>query len=202
MLERKVLIDGTVYDRHELVMVTFQPSRPEIVTVRSSHSDSEDGTMTETSYECELPDTVDFSKWEETVWALPAFEEWTDTSAALDEVLDILTDEQAETVTTLFPKWRVGVEYAVDTRVQHDEKLYKCVQAHTSQEGWEPDNTPALWTRVAKEGEIPEWVQPTGAQDAYNTGDKVRYEGKVYESTIDGNVWSPTDYPQGWQKVE
>ena len=202
MLERKVLIDGTVYDRHELVMVTIQPSSPEIVTVRSSHSDSEDETMTETAHECELSNTVDFSKWEEIVWALPAFEEWTDTAAGLEEVLDILTDEQAETVTTLFPKWKAGVDYALGNRVQDEAKLYQCVQAHTSQEGWEPHSTLALWTKVAKDGEIPDWVQPTGAQDAYNTGDKVRYEGKVYESTIDGNVWSPADYPQGWKLVE
>ena len=51
------------------------------------------------------------------------------------------------------------------------------------------------------EPEIPEWVQPTGAHDAYNVGDKVRYKGKVYESTINGNVWSPEVYPQGWEEV-
>lgn len=199
MLERKVLIDGTVYDRHELVMVTIQPSSPEIVTVRSSHSDTEDETMTETAHECELSDTVDFSKWEEIVWALPAFEEWTDTAAGLDEVLAILTDEQAETVTTLFPKWKVSVEYKKDARVQHDEKLYRCEQDHTSQEGWEPDKTPALWTRIAKDGEIPDWVQPTGAQDAYNTGDKVKHNGKTWVSTADNNVWEPGVY--GWDEV-
>lgn len=199
MLERRVLIDGTVYDRHELVMVTIQPSSPEIVTVRSSRSEEGDGTMTETSHECELSDTVDFAEWEEAVWALPAFEVWVDTAACLDEVLAILTDEQAETVTTLFPKWKVGVEYKKGVRVQYDEKLYRCEQAHTSEEGWEPDKTPALWTRDAKEGEIPEWVQPTGAQDAYNTGDKVRHNGKTWESTEDNNVWEPGVY--GWDEV-
>lgn len=50
--------------------------------------------------------------------------------------------------------------------------------------------------------DIPEWVQPTGAHDAYQTGDKVRYKGVVYESLIDGNVWSPEVYPQGWRAVE
>ena len=122
--------------------------------------------------------------------------------ANLDNVLDMLTDEQAETVPQLYPEWKVDTEYAVGKRVRYADKLYRCVQAHTSQEGWEPPATPALWTRTAAEGEIPDWVQPTGSQDAYNKGDKVRYEGSVYESTVDGNVWSPTDYPQGWQKVE
>ena len=48
----------------------------------------------------------------------------------------------------------------------------------------------------------PEWVQPTGAEDAYNAGAVVTYNGKVYQSLVDGNVWSPSDYPQGWQEVE
>lgn len=50
--------------------------------------------------------------------------------------------------------------------------------------------------------DIPDWVQPTGAHDAYQTGDKVRYKGQVYESLIDGNVWAPDVYPAGWRLVE
>jgi hypothetical protein len=52
------------------------------------------------------------------------------------------------------------------------------------------------------ENVIPEWVQPIGAHDAYKIGDKVIFEGRVYESIIDGNTWSPTDYPAGWELVE
>jgi len=68
-----------------------------------------------------------------------------------------------------------------------------------------PDATPALYTEVAKPGKIPVWRQPSGAQDAYNTGDKVHYpdaDGPVYESTVDNNVWNPADYPAGWKIVE
>jgi hypothetical protein len=57
---------------------------------------------------------------------------------------------------------------------------------------------------VAAPGVIPVWKQPAGAQDAYKIGDKVHYPdaaGDIYVSTIDGNVWSPADYPQGWQKI-
>jgi hypothetical protein len=85
----------------------------------------------------------------------------------------------------------------------HD-KLYRCVQAHTSQADWTPDATPALWTEVAKPGEIPVWKQPTGAQDAYHKGDRVWYPEKnttVYESLVDANVHSPEAYPDGWQEV-
>ena len=58
--------------------------------------------------------------------------------------------------------------------------------------GEEPDPEPAA---------VPGWVQPTGAHDAYQTGDKVLYNGTVYESLIDGNVWAPDVYPAGWNAV-
>lgn len=115
-----------------------------------------------------------------------------------------LPDEDALHGVKLFPAWAAGVDYEADQRVRYEDKLYRCVQAHTSQDGWEPPAVPALWTEVAKPGEIPVWKQPTGAQDAYMTGDKVWYPDKnttVYVSLIDNNVWSPADYPQGWEEV-
>ena len=116
-----------------------------------------------------------------------------------------LPDADAIEAAELFPAWAVGVAYSVGERVQYDGKLYKVVQAHTSQSDWTPPTVPALFTEVAKPGEIPVWKQPTGAQDAYNKGDKVWYPDvntTVYESVIDSNVWSPNDYPQGWKVVE
>jgi hypothetical protein len=110
-----------------------------------------------------------------------------------------LPDEEAETVTALFPDWEVGRAYAIGDRVKYNELLYRCGQAHTSQADWTPDATPALWTRTSTE-EWPEWVQPTGASDAYNTGDKVTYNGEHYISLIDNNVWPPDTYPAGWEK--
>ena len=110
-----------------------------------------------------------------------------------------LTDEDALQAVELYPAWEVGVAYAVDERIRYGEKLYRVVQAHTSQADWTPDATPALFTEVAKPGEIPVWKQPTGAQDAYNKGDKVHYpdkDGPVYVSTVDSNVWEPGVY--GW----
>lgn len=116
-----------------------------------------------------------------------------------------LPDADAIEAAELFPAWAVGVTYSVGKRVQYDGKLYKVVQAHTSQADWTPDKTPALFAEVAAPGEIPVWKQPTGAQDAYNKGNKVWYPDvntTVYESVIDSNVWSPNDYPQGWKVVE
>ena len=48
----------------------------------------------------------------------------------------------------------------------------------------------------------PAWVQPTGGHDAYQTGDIVDYNGTLYQSTIDGNVWAPDAYPAGWKVYE
>lgn len=112
-----------------------------------------------------------------------------------------LSDEEAVEAPALFPSWEVDVSYSVGDRVAYDGKLYKVAQAHTSQADWTPDKTPALYVEVAKPGEIPVWKQPTGAHDAYNTGDKVHYptaDDPVYVSTIDANVYAPDVY--GWEK--
>ena len=50
--------------------------------------------------------------------------------------------------------------------------------------------------------EYPEYVQPTGAHDAYHVGDKITYNGKHYECIFDNCVWNPEEYPQGWKEVE
>lgn len=114
-----------------------------------------------------------------------------------------LDDADALEAVELFKAWYSGIAYVTDERVRYGDKLYRCVQSHTSQADWEPDRTPALWTEVAKPGEIPVWKQPTGAQDAYMTGDKVHYPTEtdpVYISTVDNNVWAPGVY--GWEVVE
>ena len=112
-----------------------------------------------------------------------------------------LADDDALETPELFPAWAVGIQVTAGDRYRYDGKLYRCNQAHTTQADWTPDITPALWTDVAEPGTIPVWRQPTGAQDAYNTGDKVWYPEEhtnIYESLIDANVWSPEAYPQGW----
>lgn len=120
----------------------------------------------------------------------------------LHKASTFLTDTEALEAVELFPTWAVGTAYSVGIRVRYDGQLYRCEQAHTSQADWTPDATPALWTAVAEPGEIPVWVQPTGAQDAYRLGDKVHYptaEDPVYVSTIDYNTYAPDVY--GWDLV-
>ena len=110
-----------------------------------------------------------------------------------------LTDEDALQAVELFPQWVVEHAYVVGERLQYNGVLYRVAQAHTSQADWTPDITPALFVVVSLD-EWPEFVQPTGAHDAYNKGDKVTFEGKHYISLINGNVYSPTAYPAGWQE--
>ena len=122
-------------------------------------------------------------------------------------LLPNLSDEQALQVPLMFPKWQVGKAYVVGDRVLYLGVLYKVLQAHTSQQGWEPDIAPSLFAKnlIVKDenGEqvdIPEFEQPDST-NPYMIGDKVRFEGKVYQSLIDNNVWSPSDYPQGWEEI-
>ena len=87
--------------------------------------------------------------------------------------------------------------YPKDWTVTHDGKTWVSL---TPANVWQPGVSG--WREVVEEGSgAPEWVQPTGATDAYSKGDRVSYNGKVYESVIDGNTWSPTAYPQGWEKI-
>ena len=116
----------------------------------------------------------------------------------IEQLTVTMSDETALTGVELFPMWAIGMAYAAGDRVQHGGILYKCVQAHTSQADWTPDATQALWVVVSIE-EFPEWVQPTGAHDAYNIGDKVSYNGQRYICTTDANVYAPGVY--GWDLI-
>lgn len=107
------------------------------------------------------------------------------------------TDETALTGTELYPYWKVGEAVAVGERKQHNGILYKCIQAHTTQDDWQPDVTPTLWTMVSLE-EWPEWIQPAGTHDAYSTGDKVTHNCTKYISEVDANIWEPGVY--GWSE--
>ena len=127
---------------------------------------------------------------------------------SLDDVIRLLApklfaevpDKTALHMVAFFPKWEdfIGKQVDAGGRYQDDGKLYECVQSHTPQSDWHPKDTPALWKEVSIE-EWPEWKRPTGAHDAYNKGDKVTYNGAHYVSLIDANVYSPDEYPAGWE---
>lgn len=132
---------------------------------------------------------------------------WHDAAMPVRESMDaagaMLTDEQAASVPALYSAWETGTAYNAGDRRTYGGVLYKCLQAHTSQDDWTPDVAVSLWATVLipDPDVIPDWVQPDST-NAYMTGDKVRYNGVVYRSLIDNNVWSPDAYPAGWEIVE
>ena len=116
---------------------------------------------------------------------------------------NVTDDAVALTIQEFYDIWEVGATYEVGRYLQYKSVLYKVLQPHTSQETWTPDVASSVYAKVLIDptGEtIPEWEQPDST-NAYMTGDKVRFEGVVYESTIDNNIWSPTAYPAGWKIV-
>lgn len=131
---------------------------------------------------------------------------YSEMSESISKAVESLDDEHSEAVKELFPFWSADVEYHKEDkekgipadRVQYGGLLYRCIQSHLSQADWTPDITPALWVRTSTE-EWPEWVQPTGAHDAYAFGAKVSYNEKHWISNMDANVYEPGVY--GWDEV-
>ena len=109
-------------------------------------------------------------------------------------------DNTALRMLAFYPEWAYGMDYSTGYKVQHGGKLWRCLQSHTSQTGWEPDIAPSLWAKllIPDETVIPEWEQPDST-NPYMTGDKVTHNGKTWVSNIDNNVWEPGVY--GWSEV-
>lgn len=127
---------------------------------------------------------------------------------AIDNAAEVLTDEQAIECADLYREWDGGgVFYESGQRILYNSQLYKVLQAHSSQEDWNPEAAPSLFARVlaGQDGtDIGVWEQPDST-NPYMTGDKVHYptiNDPIYESTIDNNIWSPEAYPAGWRIVE
>lgn len=114
-----------------------------------------------------------------------------------------LDDADAVKVQVLYDEWSGdGVEYAVGDRVRFQGTLCKCLQAHTSQADWAPNAAPSLWSLIlpGQEGsgvEIGIWQQPDST-NGYDKGDKVLYNGHIWESTQNDNVWKPGDVGAPW----
>lgn len=179
---------------------------------------------------------------------------------SLDTLAAALSDEAAADHPILFKEWRAGVAYAVNDRLRFGQGLFKVLQAHTSQVGWEPTVAHSLYAVILAPDPnvVVDWVQPDSTNgysigdrvrhngiiwtstadnnvwepgttnapwsdgseptpeptpaiaeweqrdstNPYMTGDRVLFEGQVYESTIDNNVWSPSTYPAGWTLIQ
>ena len=114
-----------------------------------------------------------------------------------------LSDEDALEAIDLFPKWDPNhTQYLIDDKVKYNSILYRCLQSHIPQESWDPVSAPSLWAKVLipDPNVVPEWEQPDST-NPYQIGDRVMFEGQVYESVISNNIWSPAQYPAGWKLV-
>lgn len=110
----------------------------------------------------------------------------------IEVAVQYIDDTMALESVPLYPAWAIDTEYLVDTRVKHNNVLYRCLQTHVAQEGWNPVDAPSLWAKVLIPDVtvIPEWEQPDST-NAYMKGDKVAHNGINYESLVDNNVWEP-----------
>lgn len=117
-----------------------------------------------------------------------------------------LGEDVAMEISTIYDEWRPNTLYKAGKYIVYgtnsvgDPQLYKVIQEHTSQDGWKPSEEESLYEPIGLTAEgFPIWSQPSGAHDAYNKGDIVEYNGQLYISLIDGNIWSPDAYPAGWE---
>ncbi len=128
----------------------------------------------------------------------------------LRKLLEMQTDAMPDAEITAFPdfveKWKPGMQCVTGKRLAYDGIVYKVLQDHTSQEGWEPSAAPSLFARVliptdeaGNQTGVPEWEQPEST-NPYMAGNRVTHNGKTWESTIDNNVWEPGVY--GWVEVQ
>ena len=120
---------------------------------------------------------------------------------AIKMVRDAVSDDIAATVPALYQEWSPdGVEYKAGDRRTEDGVLYSCSQAHTSQVGWNPSIATSLWSKVLipDDDQIYDWEQP-GSTNTYKKGDRVRHNGKIWESDYDNNSWEPGVF--GWHEI-
>ncbi len=116
----------------------------------------------------------------------------------IEGLADFLEDGEALEATELFREWSCAAQYPKDLRVRYQGVLYRCLQEHTAQPGWDPADAPSLWARVLVTEAISQWVQPDST-NPYSKGDRVTHDGRIWVSLYDNNVWEPGVY--GWEET-
>ena len=168
------------------------------------------GALTNKVY---LPDGADTSNYEQVPREDIDLDLYTRVSGLQDKeesltkvakvVANSVTDDAvALKIQEFYDEWNVDVNVTVGQYIRYEDVLYKVLTAHTTQANWTPSETPSLFAKVLIDpsGEtILDWEQPDST-NPYMKGDKVKYEGKTYMSTIDNNVWQPGVY--GWELIK
>ncbi len=217
MFTRTVSIDGTLYREHgvyaiEHVLKSATAGNTYALVRSTSGSESRN-----TRHELPMEVGMTFAQAEAAVMELPFFAEVEDPyaevvadleeqveqqSAIIDEVSGMLDDNEAATVPQAYREWQPDTEYVFGDRRRYADKLYKCIQPHTSQADYTPDVAVSLWALIIASDDpskpLP-WVQPDST-NAYSIGNRVTHNGKVWESDCNNNVWEPGVY--GWHVVE
>ena len=104
----------------------------------------------------------------------------------IETAVQSLSDSEALEAVTLYREWASDTDYTAGYKVQRGGKLWRCVQAHTSQTGWEPENTPALWTEICEThaGTLNDPI-PYSGNMALESGKYYSQSGAVYLCTRD-----------------
>lgn len=121
--------------------------------------------------------------------------------AMIEESAQALPEEKAREFPELFPEWKGdGREYAAGILVRRDGTLYRVLIAHAAQSDWPPEDSPSLFAKLLTDpaGVVLPWAQPEST-NAYQSGDRVSHNGKVWVSLYDNNVWEPGIF--GWEEV-
>ena len=110
--------------------------------------------------------------------------------------IDDLSEEELDNIVMIYESFTelIGKTIPKGYLLRHDGVLYKSLKEHEVKKEFNPVVTNYLYVEASPKGVIPEWVMPTGYQNAYDIGDKVIYipDGKIYISKIEGNSQEPT----------
>lgn len=121
---------------------------------------------------------------------------------AVKQARQVTDDKEALSLQVLYKQWnkQIGKTLQVGEYINHNDILYKVLQQHVVQDDWAPDVSPSLFAKVLVDpaGAILAWEQPDST-NAYMKGDKVKHNDKIWQSTVDNNVWEPGVY--GWEEV-
>lgn len=116
-----------------------------------------------------------------------------------------LSDDKAMELADLYPKWscpkayKIGDIISYGVNADNETQLYRVQQDHISQEDWTPDSVESLYKKIGfTDDGVSIWTQPQGAHDAYEKGDVVSHNNKLWVSDVDSNVWEPGVY--GWSE--
>lgn len=212
--EPQDITDGTAVDVAEATsyMLTDLPNdKPTYISLFSYNADKSKYSAAKSNVE--IPREVTWYDVQEDLEAdiVDAQEKAEQAQEVVILTRDFLSDTLALTFPEIYDEWNpdsvsyIGKDTATEDKpvsiVRYNNALYRCLQSHTSQENWTPENSPSLWVLIDDPAiEWPEWKQPTGVHDAYSLGAKVSHNGKKWISQIEANTVEPGTDDRYWKE--